>query len=103
MAEPPTPSAPRTAREVIDAAIRENRSWEWVSFGLTVAFAVVGLVVLAVGAYQGNGLVALAGTVAGAVHSYDGIRRFRLPMNDAPAAAPSVPRKRSQYKAPSPK
>ena len=65
--EPAAPSAPRTAREVIDAAIRENRPWEWVSFGLTIGFAVVGLIVLGVGAYQGNGLVALAGTVAGAL------------------------------------
>jgi hypothetical protein len=64
---PAQPHAPRTAREVIDVAIRENRPWEWVSFGLTIGFAVVGLVVLGVGAYQGNGLVALAGSVAGAL------------------------------------
>ena len=30
----------------------------------------------------------------GALHSYDGIRRFRLPMEDAPAAAASVPKSR---------
>jgi xanthine dehydrogenase molybdenum-binding subunit len=42
------------------------------------------------------GCVATAGAVAGALHSYDGIRRFRLPMDDTPAAAPSVPRKRVQ-------
>ncbi len=40
------------------------------------------------------GCVATAGAVAGALHSYDGIRRFRLPMDDAPAAAPSVPKTR---------
>ncbi|HVQ13754.1 MAG TPA: molybdopterin cofactor-binding domain-containing protein [Vicinamibacterales bacterium] len=40
------------------------------------------------------GCVATAGAVAGALHSYDGIRRVRLPMDDAPAAAPLVPRKR---------
>jgi aldehyde oxidoreductase len=40
------------------------------------------------------GCVATAGAVAGALHSYDGIRRFRLPMQDAPAAAPSVPKSR---------
>ena len=28
------------------------------------------------------GCVATAGAVAGALHSYDGIRRFRLPMDD---------------------
>ena len=40
------------------------------------------------------GCVATAGAVAGALHAYDGIRRFRLPMDDAPAAAPSVPKTR---------
>jgi len=40
------------------------------------------------------GCVATAGAVASALHSYDGIRRFRLPMQDAPAAAPSVPKSR---------
>jgi xanthine dehydrogenase molybdenum-binding subunit len=34
------------------------------------------------------GCVATAGAVAGALHSYDGVRRFRLPMNDAAAAKP---------------
>jgi xanthine dehydrogenase molybdenum-binding subunit len=40
------------------------------------------------------GCVATAGAVAGALHSYDGIHRFRLPMDDAPAAAPSIPKSR---------
>ena len=40
------------------------------------------------------GCVATAGAVAGALHSYDGIRRVRLPMDDAPAAAALLPRKR---------
>ena len=40
------------------------------------------------------GLVPTAGAVAGALYSYDGIRRYRLPMQDAPAAAPSVPKGR---------
>ena len=38
------------------------------------------------------GCVATAGAVAGALHSYDGIRRFTLPMDDAPAAAPMLPK-----------
>jgi selenium-dependent xanthine dehydrogenase len=45
------------------------------------------------------GCVATAGAVAGALHSYDGIRRFRLPMDDAPAAAPSVPKSRRRQAA----
>jgi selenium-dependent xanthine dehydrogenase len=40
------------------------------------------------------GCVATAGAVAGALHSYDGIRRVSLPMDDAPAAAALVPKKR---------
>jgi selenium-dependent xanthine dehydrogenase len=40
------------------------------------------------------GCVPTAGAVAGALYSYDRIRRFRLPMDDAPAAAPSVPKSR---------
>ena len=40
------------------------------------------------------GCVATAGAVAGALHAYDGIRRFRLPMDDSPAAAPSLPKSR---------
>jgi len=40
------------------------------------------------------GCVATAGAVAGALYSYDEIRRFRLPMDRSPAAAPSVPKSR---------
>lgn len=40
------------------------------------------------------GLVPTAGAVAGALYAFDGIRRFSLPMIDAPAAAPSVPKSR---------
>jgi CO/xanthine dehydrogenase Mo-binding subunit/aerobic-type carbon monoxide dehydrogenase small subunit (CoxS/CutS family) len=40
------------------------------------------------------GLVPTAGAVAGALYSFDGIRRFSLPMDDSPAAAPSVPKSR---------
>jgi len=40
------------------------------------------------------GCVATAGAVAAALHSYDGKRRFKLPMADAPAAAPMLPKSR---------
>jgi xanthine dehydrogenase molybdenum-binding subunit len=40
------------------------------------------------------GCVATAPAVAGALCDYDGIRRFRLPMDDAPAAAPWIPKSR---------
>jgi CO/xanthine dehydrogenase Mo-binding subunit/aerobic-type carbon monoxide dehydrogenase small subunit (CoxS/CutS family) len=40
------------------------------------------------------GCVATAPAVAGAVYSYDRKRRFALPMEDAPAAAPLIPKSR---------
>lgn len=40
------------------------------------------------------GLVPTAGAVAGALYAYDGIRRFSLPMDDARAAEPAVPKSR---------
>src|SRR5262245_11259030 len=42
------------------------------------------------------GCVATAGAVAAALYSYDGIRRFKLPMDDAPAAAPMLPKSRGR-------
>jgi xanthine dehydrogenase molybdenum-binding subunit len=42
------------------------------------------------------GLVPTAGAVAGALHSFDGKRRFELPMIDAPAARSSVPKSRRE-------
>jgi xanthine dehydrogenase molybdenum-binding subunit len=42
------------------------------------------------------GLVPTAGAVAAALHSYDGIRRTKLPMDDSPAAASSVPKSRKK-------
>jgi xanthine dehydrogenase molybdenum-binding subunit len=45
------------------------------------------------------GCVATAGAVAAALHSYDGIRRVRLPMDDAPAAAPLIPKSRRRLAA----
>jgi xanthine dehydrogenase molybdenum-binding subunit len=40
------------------------------------------------------GCVATAGAVAAALHSYDGIRRVALPMDDAPAAEKLLPKSR---------
>jgi selenium-dependent xanthine dehydrogenase len=42
------------------------------------------------------GCVATAGAVASALYSYDQIRRFRLPMDNAPAAAPLLPKSRKR-------
>jgi xanthine dehydrogenase molybdenum-binding subunit len=46
------------------------------------------------------GLVPTAGAVAGALYAWDGIRRFSLPMQDSPAAAPSVPKSRRKAAVP---
>ena len=40
------------------------------------------------------GCVATASAVAGALHAFDGVRRFKLPMDDARAAAPILPKSR---------
>jgi xanthine dehydrogenase molybdenum-binding subunit len=40
------------------------------------------------------GCVATAPAVAGALLSFDGKHRFKLPMDDAPAAAPLLPKSR---------
>jgi xanthine dehydrogenase molybdenum-binding subunit len=45
------------------------------------------------------GCVATAPAVAGALASYDGKRRTKLPMSDAPAAAPFVPKSRKKVPA----
>jgi selenium-dependent xanthine dehydrogenase len=42
------------------------------------------------------GCVATAGAVASALYAFDNIRRFQLPMQDAPAAAPLLPKSRRQ-------
>jgi xanthine dehydrogenase molybdenum-binding subunit len=46
------------------------------------------------------GLVPTAAAVASALHAYDGVRRYSLPMVDAVAARPSVPRSRQRAKQP---
>ncbi|MBI3050133.1 MAG: molybdopterin-dependent oxidoreductase [Acidobacteria bacterium] len=46
------------------------------------------------------GCVATAPAVAAALHAYDGIRRFRLPMDDAPAARPLLPKSRRRIASP---
>jgi xanthine dehydrogenase molybdenum-binding subunit len=45
------------------------------------------------------GCVATAPAVAGAVYSYDGKRRLALPMEDAAAAAPLIPKSRRKRQA----
>jgi hypothetical protein len=53
----------RTAREVIDQAIRENRLGEWLCYLFAVVFVAVGIGVLVFGAVKGEGVVSIAGTI----------------------------------------
>jgi hypothetical protein len=39
-------AAPRTAKQVIDQLIRENRPWQWFCFAAASAFVLVGLVAI---------------------------------------------------------
>lgn len=54
---------PRDPRQVIDAALAENRYAETLCYFLSALFAVGGLIALLVGAFRGEGVVALAGAV----------------------------------------
>jgi hypothetical protein len=64
---PTTDIGPRSAREVIDAAIRENREWEWVCLGLAVTFAAVGAALLVLGAVRADWGIAGPGVAASAL------------------------------------
>jgi hypothetical protein len=54
----------RTARELIHQAIRENRAGEWLCYIFAVIFVVVGVGVIIWGAAAGQGIVAVAGSIA---------------------------------------
>jgi hypothetical protein len=55
---------PRTAKQVIDQAIRENGRASLLCYTLVILFALVGVAVLIGGAFAREGLVSLAGSVA---------------------------------------
>jgi hypothetical protein len=46
--------SPRSAQEVIDQAIRDNRVSEWLLYGFAVTFVLAGLVILTVGVSRGD-------------------------------------------------
>ena len=58
---------PRSSKEVIDQAIRENRPGEIICYAFAIVFVVCGVGALIVGAVRGEGLVASAGGVASAL------------------------------------
>ena len=57
----------RTAKEVIDQAIAENKSGEWLIYGFATVFALVGLFLLIWAALKGELIVALAGALSGSL------------------------------------
>jgi hypothetical protein len=57
----------RTPQEVIDAAIRENRRWEWLCFALIVLCLAVGIALIVIGVVREQGLLALSGTLFGSL------------------------------------
>jgi hypothetical protein len=57
----------RTAQEVIDQAVRENRFGEFFLYALAGLFAAVGLSVLVWGMFHREALISVAGSVATAL------------------------------------
>jgi hypothetical protein len=58
------PALPRTAEQVIDQAIGDNKLNEYLLYGFASVLVFCGVAVLVVGAYRGEGLVALAGSIS---------------------------------------
>ena len=73
----------RSAQDVIDAAIRENRSWEWLSYILTILLALTGFTVLLVATFRSDGAASMSGVVIAslslpALWSANGSRRENI-------------------------
>lgn len=62
-----TPALPRTAKQVIDQAIGDNKLNEYLLYGFASVLVLTGVAVLVVGAFRGEGLVALAGGISSAL------------------------------------
>jgi hypothetical protein len=60
-------AVPRTAQEVIDQAINENKASEYLLYGFAIAFVFCGMIALVAGAIQNERLVALAGGIGSAL------------------------------------
>ena len=74
------PPLPRTAKQVIDQDINDNKHGEYILYGFAIVFVLCGMFALVVGVYRGEGLVALAGGIASAlflpaIHQARQIRR----------------------------
>jgi len=60
-------SKARTARQVIDQAITENKASERLLYSLAAVFATLGVAILVLGAIKGEPLIALAGSISAAL------------------------------------
>lgn len=58
------PARTRTARQVIDQAIKDNRPTEWLLYGFAIVFVLVGTAALICGMVRGDGFIGLVGVIA---------------------------------------
>ena len=70
------PVISRTAQEVIDQAINDNRPGEYLLYGFATVFVLSGTIALITGAIRNEGLVALAGGI-GSTLFYPAMRLAR--------------------------
>jgi hypothetical protein len=72
-------STPRTAQEVIDQAVSENRSGERLLYAFAIVFVVLGIAIIAVGLWRHELAIAALGTLASALFwpAMDCARRTR--------------------------
>jgi hypothetical protein len=68
--------APRTAKQVIDQAIRDNKISEWLLYAYASLFVAGGITAILWGMIIGEGIVSLAGSIAGILF-YPAIRQAR--------------------------
>jgi len=73
---PRTSALPRTAKQVIDQAINDNKVSEYLLYVYASVFVLCGMITLLAGVYRKEGLVALAGGVASALF-YPAMRQAR--------------------------
>jgi|GEM_PF-5623471 len=63
-AAPKVPTAVRTPKEVIDAAIRENTKWDWARYTMALLFTITAIGSLAWGVWYNQGWPVVGGATA---------------------------------------
>jgi Flp pilus assembly protein TadB len=64
---PRTPALPRTAKQIIDQAIEDNKVSEYVLYAFATTFVLCGMIALIAGVVRNQGLVAFAGGIGSAL------------------------------------